>query len=160
MAGRHGCSVHDPHGLSLCAVLSSNQEPTKQVTWMGGAFRISPHPSPRTQFLPSSLYHVPDSLYVCLARGPPTSLQQYFKDIPEEDREDLRSHPLRLRLESCHSPDAVLTALREQFDQSLSRDERLTMWLDPTVNALWAFSVAVGVAIILVSSQGVHGDSF
>jgi hypothetical protein len=74
--------------------------------------------------------------------------------------EDLGSHALRLKLESCHSPDAVLTALREQFDRSLSRDERLARWLDPTVNVLWTFSVAVGVAVCLVGSQGAHGDSF
>jgi hypothetical protein len=80
------------------------------------------------------------------------ALKIYQKKIGE----DL---PLRLKLESCHSPDAVLTALREQFDRSLSRDERLTRWLDPTVNVLWTFSVAVGVAVSLVSSQGVHGDS-
>jgi hypothetical protein len=84
------------------------------------------------------------------------ALKIYQKKIGE----DLPSHPLRLRLESCHSPDAVLAALREQSDRSLSRDERLTRWLDPTVNVLWAFFVAVGVAVSLVSSQGVHGDSF
>ena len=67
---------------------------------------------------------------------------------------DLRSHPLLAKLETCDSPDAVLTTLREQitgFDQSGSSDDKFTRWLDPTVNVLYALSSTIGGGISLVS---------
>ena len=67
---------------------------------------------------------------------------------------DLRSHPLLAKLETCDSPDAVLTALREQitgFDQSGSSDDKFTRWLDPTVNVLYALSSTIGGGVSLVS---------
>ena len=62
---------------------------------------------------------------------------------------DLRSNPLLPRLETCNSPDAVIALLREQipgFDQSRSDNdpERLSNWLNPTVNVIVAFSGAIG----------------
>jgi len=64
---------------------------------------------------------------------------------------DLRSHPLLAKLETCNSPDAVLTALREQIpgsDQSGSGDGKFTRLLEPTVNVLFVFSetIANGVS--------------
>jgi hypothetical protein len=58
---------------------------------------------------------------------------------------DLTSNPLLPRLETCNSPDAVIPLLREQipgFDQSRSdnNSERLSNWLNPTVNVIAAFS--------------------
>src|SRR5579863_1829901 len=69
-------------------------------------------------------------------------------------KEDLRSHPLLSKLESCHSPDAVLSVLREQIsgsDQSPNTDERFTKWLNPTVNVLLTFSETIGGGISLVN---------
>jgi hypothetical protein len=66
---------------------------------------------------------------------------------------DIRSHPLFTKLETCDSPDAVLTLLREQipsFGQSHSTDNILSKWLSPTVNVLYALSGAVGGGIGLV----------
>ena len=58
---------------------------------------------------------------------------------------DLTSNPLLPRLETCNSPDAVITLLLEQipgFDRSRSdkNSERLSNWLNPTVNVIAAFS--------------------
>jgi hypothetical protein len=69
---------------------------------------------------------------------------------------DLTSDPLLTRLKSCDSPHAVLALLRDQvpgFDQSGSNStsDRLTKWLDPTVNVLYTFSSMVGGALSLVS---------
>ena len=78
------------------------------------------------------------------------ALEAYKK----KTKKDLRSHPLLAKLHACKSPDAVLTILREQIDQSRgadSADGRLTSWLNPTVNVLYTFSVAVGGCISLVS---------
>jgi len=67
---------------------------------------------------------------------------------------NLASDPLLHRLESCRSPDAVLAILREQipeFDQSGSRNDRLSNWLSPTVKVLYTFTSAIGGAVSLVS---------
>ncbi len=66
-------------------------------------------------------------------------------------KQDLTSHPLLSTLQSCHSPDAVLTVLRDQiptFNPSESCDDGLTNWVIPTVNVLFSFSEIVGKGII------------
>ena len=75
----------------------------------------------------------------------------------KETGKDLTSDPLLRRLRSCDSPDAVLALLREQipgFDQPGSSDDRLSNWLDPTVNVLYSFSSTIGGAVGLVSIVG------
>ncbi|KAH9055255.1 hypothetical protein EDB87DRAFT_1642403, partial [Lactarius vividus] len=79
------------------------------------------------------------------------SLRAYEK----QTKKDLLSHPLAARLNTCGSPAAILTVLQEQvqeFQQSRSVDDRLTKWLDPTVNVLYAFSAALGEGVGLVFS--------
>jgi hypothetical protein len=72
----------------------------------------------------------------------------------ERTKLDLTTHPLLSRIQTCDSPEAVLTILREQIfalDQSQGVDERITNWLVPTVNVLYAFSVTLGEGVGLVS---------
>jgi hypothetical protein len=74
----------------------------------------------------------------------------------KKTKKDLRSHPLLDKLEHCHSPDAVLKVLYEQipdFDQSRGTDDKLTKWLDPTVNVLFTFSGVIGGGIGLASPR-------
>jgi hypothetical protein len=84
----------------------------------------------------------------------------------KKTEEDLRSHALLAKLQTCNSPDAVLIVLREQipmFDQSYSTsgvDARLTNWLNPTVNVLHTFSVAIGGGISPVSIRGSNVNPF
>ena len=69
-------------------------------------------------------------------------------------KKDLASHPLLPSLQSCNSPEAILTVLREQipaFSEFQSGDDRLTKWVTPTVNVLYAFSNTLGQGIGLVS---------
>ena len=81
------------------------------------------------------------------------ALEAYKKKTKKE----LRSHPLLPKIQACNSPNAVLTVLREQipaFDQSdstSSTNDRLSKWLNPTVNVLYAFSGTIGAGINLVS---------
>ena len=66
----------------------------------------------------------------------------------------LLDHPLSSQLQSCDSPNAVLTVLQDlvqQFDQRRTSDQRLENWLNPTVNVLYAFSAALGASVSLVS---------
>ncbi|KAI0300207.1 hypothetical protein BC826DRAFT_931747, partial [Russula brevipes] len=67
----------------------------------------------------------------------------------------LLTHPLAAQLQSCDSPTAITSILQglvQQFDQNRSTDQRLTSWLNPTVNVLYAFSATLGEGVGLVSS--------
>ena len=78
----------------------------------------------------------------------------------KKTKKDLRSHPLLDKLQNCHSPDAVLKVLYQQipgFDQSCSTDDKLTKWLNPTINVLCTFSGVIGGGIGTASSQGAQG---
>ena len=69
-------------------------------------------------------------------------------------KKDLASHPLLPRLQSCTSPDAILTLLHEEiptFRQSENGDNRLTKWVMPTVKVLLAFSTTFGQGVGLVN---------
>jgi hypothetical protein len=66
----------------------------------------------------------------------------------------LLTHPLAVQVQSCDSPTAILSLLQDliqQFDRCRSSDERLTNWLTPTVNVLYAFSPTIGQGVGLVS---------
>ena len=77
---------------------------------------------------------------------------------------DLTSIPLFRKFEACSSPDGVITLLREQFsglDQSRrsSDSEKLTNWLNPTVNAINVFSGTIGGSVALVCHTPFELDS-
>jgi hypothetical protein len=62
----------------------------------------------------------------------------------------LLTHPLAAQLQSCDSPTAILSVLQDliqQFDQRRSSDQRLSNWLNPTVNVLYAFSSTLGQVV-------------
>ena len=66
----------------------------------------------------------------------------------------LLTHPLAAQLQSCDSPTAVLSVLQgliQQFDRRRSNDQRLSNWLNPTINVLCAFSSTIGQGVGLVS---------
>jgi hypothetical protein len=66
----------------------------------------------------------------------------------------LLTRPLTAQLQSCDSPTAILSILQDfiqQFDRRRRSDERLTSWLNPTINVLYAFSSTVGQGLGLVS---------
>jgi hypothetical protein len=78
------------------------------------------------------------------------SLQAYDK----KTKNKLLDHPLASRLQSCDSPNAVLSVLQDliqQFDQRRTGDERLKNWLNPIVNVLYTFSATLGEGVGLVS---------
>ena len=74
----------------------------------------------------------------------------------KKTKKDLLSHPLLDKLQNCDSPDTVLRLLYEQipgFDQSHGADDKLTKWLNPTVNVLYTFSGVIGGGIGLASPK-------
>jgi hypothetical protein len=81
----------------------------------------------------------------------------------KKTKKDIRSHPLLDKLQNCDSPDAVLNVLYEQipgFDRSCGTDDKLTKWLNPTVNVLCTFSGVIGGGIGLASPKELRGNSF
>jgi hypothetical protein len=83
-----------------------------------------------------------------------TIFQAALKSYRKQTKEDLLAHPLASQLQSCDSTTAIIALLQDQvreFDKSHSGDERLTKWLGPTVNVLYAFSAAVSGGVGLVS---------
>jgi hypothetical protein len=67
------------------------------------------------------------------------ALKQYKK----QTKKDIAAHSLAVQIESCDSPNAVLTVLQTQvqtFDPSPSANERWTRLLNPTIMVLYAFS--------------------
>ncbi|KAH9019341.1 hypothetical protein EDB83DRAFT_2320773 [Lactarius deliciosus] len=88
-----------------------------------------------------------------------SNLQAIFnasiKEYQKKTKNDLLLHPLISQLQTCNSPADILAVLRtqvQQFEQSTSGDDKLTKWLIPTVNVLYAFSGALGEGIGLVFS--------
>jgi hypothetical protein len=80
-------------------------------------------------------------------------LNAALEEYKKKTKKDIASHPLAAQFKSCDSPSAVLALLRAQVqesDKSRSADEKLTKWLDPTVNVLYAFSAILGDAVGLV----------
>jgi len=77
------------------------------------------------------------------------ALEAYEK----QTKHDLLSHPLAAQLQACQSSDSVLAILQQQvqeLDQSRTSDEKLTKWLEPSVNVLYAFSGTIGESVSLV----------
>jgi len=86
-----------------------------------------------------------------------------FESYKRKTKKDLASHPLLPSLQSCESPEAVLTVLREQvpaFNQSSNGDDGLTEWVTPTVNVLYSFSETIGQGIGLVSTTSFRRGEF
>ena len=62
-------------------------------------------------------------------------------------------HPLATQLQDCDSSNSILLVLRQQvkeLDRSQSGNDRLTKWLDSTVNILYALSPTLGEGISMV----------
>jgi hypothetical protein len=78
-----------------------------------------------------------------------------LKAYEKKTKKDLIAHPLAAQLQACNSPNDILAILQEkvnEFDQSRSADERLSQWLNPTINVLYSFSATIGAGVGLVSA--------
>ena len=124
------CPIYTPfHSLSL------------QLSTCSSQFTMSQPPSTSTSTsTPSSNFQ---SIFYA-------ALKAYEK----KTKKDLLAHPLAAQLQACKSPSDILAVLLDkvnEFDQSRSADERLSQWLNPTINVLYSFSAALGAGVGLVS---------
>ncbi|KAI0277802.1 hypothetical protein BGY98DRAFT_934155 [Russula aff. rugulosa BPL654] len=69
-----------------------------------------------------------------------------LKSYERRTKSDLLVHPLAAQLQDCNSPNAVLALILPESD------ERLTKWLNPTVNVLYTFSATLGGGVGTVFS--------
>jgi hypothetical protein len=90
---------------------------------------------------------------------PSSNFQSIFyaavKAYEKKTKKDLLAHPLAAQLQVCKSPGDILAVLQEkvnEFDQSRSADERLSQWLNPTINVLYSLSATLGAGAGLVST--------
>jgi len=80
-------------------------------------------------------------------------LNNALKVYEKQTKHDLLSHPLAAQLQACQSPSSILVVLQQevqQLDRSRATDDRLTRWLAPTVNVLYAFAETIGEGVSLV----------
>jgi hypothetical protein len=76
-----------------------------------------------------------------------------LKEYEKKTEKDLLAHPLAAQLQACESSSDILAVLQDkvkEFEQSRSADERLSRWLNPTINVLYAFSATLGGGVGLV----------
>ena len=80
-----------------------------------------------------------------------------LKIYKERTKEDLFAHPLAAQLRACRSPSDILLVLQQVqvHNQSRCSHERLTHYLDPTVNVLYTFSRALedGVGLVCLRTD-------
>ncbi|KAF8268400.1 hypothetical protein EI94DRAFT_1914808 [Lactarius quietus] len=77
------------------------------------------------------------------------------KAYEKKTKTDLLTHPLAAQLQSCNSSSDILAILNDkvnEFEQFRSGNERLSSWLNPTINVLYAFSVTLGGGVGLIFS--------
>ena len=70
-----------------------------------------------------------------------------LKEYEKKTKKSLLAHPLAGQLQACNSSSDIFTVLQDkvkEFEQSRSADERLSRWLNPTINVLYAFSATLG----------------
>jgi hypothetical protein len=129
-----------------------------------------PHPTVHVFLLFALLHHRPVHLIFSMSQAPSTSastsgsasssnFQSIFnaalKAYEKKTKKDLLAHPLAAQLKACDSPNDILAVLQEkvnELDQSRSADERLSQWLNPTINVLYSFSATIGAGVGLVST--------
>ncbi|KAF8267370.1 hypothetical protein EI94DRAFT_1332870 [Lactarius quietus] len=73
----------------------------------------------------------------------------------KKTKTNLHTHPLATQLQYCNSSSDILKVLHDkvnEFDKSRSHNERLSRWLNPTINVLYAFSATLGQGVGLIFS--------
>jgi hypothetical protein len=83
-----------------------------------------------------------------------------MKEYEKKTKTDLLTHPLATQLQSCASSTDILAVLHNQvneFDKARTHNEKLSSWLNPTINVLYAFSATLGQGVGLVSLNSSTG---
>ena len=129
-----------------------------------GYFYSQLHEHPRSSSFSSNRIP-PLHITAPMSRTPSTSAtSSHFQSIfdaaikayAKKTKKDLLTHPLAAQLQACNTASDILVILQDkvrEFEQSRSTDKRLSRWLDPTINVLYAFSATLGAGVGLVGIQ-------
>ena len=82
--------------------------------------------------------------------------ERALKNYKKKTGKDLTAHPLAAEIKGCASPQAILAVLEgkaNELQKFRGSGERLTKWLNPTVNILSALSATLGQGAGLVSYE-------
>jgi hypothetical protein len=74
-----------------------------------------------------------------------------LESYKRKTKKDLASDPLLPRLQSCDSPEAILSVIWKQIPTFVQTEDRFTKWVTPTVNVLHPFSDILGQVVGLVN---------
>ena len=142
--------------MCKCSALSSHVS-SISVTISGIQHEAAPFPLSSTQW-PIVLSTRPISQTLPAASSSSSNFQSVLDAALEAYEKKtkcmLLTHPLAAQFQSCDSPTAILSVLLDliqQFDCRRSSDQRLSNWLNPTINVLSAFSSTIGQGVGLVS---------
>ena len=125
---------------TLCPIYTRFYSLSLQLPTCSSQFTMSQPPSTATSIPPSNFRSIFNA-----------ALKAYEK----KTKKDLLAHPLAAQLQACKSPGDILAVLQgkvNELDQSMSADERLSQWLNPTINVLYSFSATIGAGVGLVSA--------
>ena len=116
-----------------------------------------------TYLSPRGQFRKDPTRYYSMSQSPSTSTDSpHFRTVfvaavkayEKKTKTDLLTHPLVTQLQSCNSSSDILAVLHDkvnELDKSRSDNGRLSNWLNPTINVLYAFSATLGQGIGLVS---------
>jgi hypothetical protein len=132
------------------------------LTARAAIYRCALRINPSSPTIPFPLFSTDSHTMSAAAPSTSTTSHSNFASIfnlalekyNRKTKQDLAKHPLLPRFQSCHSPQAILTVLREQTpesSQSENSDDGLTKWITPTVNVLYSFSATLGGVVGLVN---------
>ena len=88
-------------------------------------------------------------------------LSAAVKAYEKRTKKDLLAHPLACQLQTCNTPASIIAVLQGQvddLDKARKSNERLTKWLNPTVNVLLIFSATIGGGVSLVRIKYSHSE--
>ena len=109
-----------------------------------------PQPSPRCTIMSNTILTASSSSSSNLKAIFEASLKAY----EERMEKSLLKDPLMDQLQACNSPTEILKVLRthvQQFERSTSADDKLTKWLNPIVNVLYASSSVISAGVGMVN---------
>ena len=163
----------NPLGVSESVRVSENRR-CRLIVIRGSCWRlpirdrtILPSAPSHTYFYSLSLHHRTVHLIVttmshALSTSASTSSSNFqsifdaaLKAYEKKTKKDLLTHPLAVQLQACNTPSDILAILQDkvnELDQSMSASERLSQWLNPTINVLYSFSSTIGAGVGLVSA--------
>ncbi|KAH9024679.1 hypothetical protein EDB85DRAFT_2277516 [Lactarius pseudohatsudake] len=131
---------HPAHNLGAAYLLTISPKPGLHTRGAGGGALLA------TSLAINTMSSSPQASPSSTPNFQPI-FEKALKEYKKKTGKDLTAHPLAAEIKSCDSPDAILTVLEgkaNELNQSRSSDDRLTKWLNPTVNILNALSAILG----------------